>query len=357
MAKKNDPQRNAHKEIAETTVRALDRGSYVQEEVGEVPIAEAIQRCIENTRIYLPESVLINWASPPSTRSLVGSLQQQPSPTSDKSSTRERECKIIILNVSTLAATRLLATTTSRPAGGGMVPVAGERVQFVLDTEREENKIGVLNFASAKNPGGGFLNGAVAQEESLARSSTLYPSLISPSAEPFYTLNRHDPKAGYYSHAMIYSPGVIFMRDDDGRWLRPMCADVLTVPAVNAKVVRQSLMGRIAARSEAAKIERVMRERAARALYAFERHGVRHLVLGAWGCGVFGNDVRTIACIFADLLGREDGRFRRSFERVVFAVLGADMHKEFEATFEARAQGDGLYTGGEGSTVSLSSSV
>ena len=42
-----------------------------------------------------------------------------------------------------------------------------------LALEGREN-IGVLNFASAKNPGGGFINGAMAQEESLAASGTLY---------------------------------------------------------------------------------------------------------------------------------------------------------------------------------------
>ena len=82
--------------------------------------------------------------------------------------------------------------------------------------EREDNKIGILNFASAKHPGGGFLSGAQAQEESLARSSTLYPSLASETAEPFYTMHRHDPQAGYYSHSIIYSPNVLLLRDDEG---------------------------------------------------------------------------------------------------------------------------------------------
>ena len=99
-------------------------------------------------------------------------------------------------------------------------------------------------------------------------------------------------------------------------------------------------MGRLNPKGETAKIERVMRERASRALYAFERHGVRHLVLGAWGCGVFQNDVKTVACIWADLLGREGARFRKSFERVVFAVLGERMYRDFESAFTERVRGE-----------------
>ena len=118
---------------------------------------------------------------------------------------------------------------------------------------------------------------------------------------------------------------------------------MLTSPAVNSGVVKQSVMGRLNPKGETAKIERVMRERASRALYAFERHGVRHLVLGAWGCGVFQNDVKTVACIWADLLGKEGARFRKSFDRVVFAVLGDKVFREFEAAFYDRCQGEGKY--------------
>lgn len=333
-------------EIADGTLAALDRGSYILEDVGEIYLTEAITRCIENTKLYPPESVLANWTSRPSSSSLLQHhvrLPSTPGTDSDRSGSfarekeRDRDCKIIILRTSTLAGARLLSTTTAKDKSGGAVNAN------VIELEREENRIGILNFASAKHPGGGFKTGAQAQEESIARSSTLYPSLASPAAELFYQLHRHDPQAGYYSHAMIYSPNVLLLRDDDGQWLRPICADVLTSPAVNTKVVKQSLLGRLAPKSEMAKVERVMRERAARALYAFERSGVRHLVLGAWGCGVFGNDVRMVAGVWADLLAKDGARFKRSFDRIVFAILGQEMFREFEAAFEISAQGDGKY--------------
>lgn len=211
---KDNPQRKRLVEIADTTLRALEHGSYMLEDVGEIFITDAIMRCVENTRLYYPDSSLAGWAS--SSRSALNLVQAAPSTPSDADSSfgtdyreaKEKGAKIIILQTSTLAGVRLLATTTSRGTGSG----GDEDIEMV----REDNKIGILNFASAKNPGGGFLNGASAQEESIARSSTLYASLKSEAVEPFYDLHRHDPQAGYYSHTMIYSPNVLLLRDDEG---------------------------------------------------------------------------------------------------------------------------------------------
>jgi len=336
-------RKQAFMDIAESTLNAIDRGSYILEDVGEVYLTESITRCVESTRLYCPESVLAEWASKSGPRR--SSLTHQTASAAERrkeaeeraANLKKKECKTIVLHTSTLAGARLLASTTSKDSSGKANGPNG------IELEREENKIGVLSFADAKKRGGGFLSGVSTQEESIARSSTLYPSLSCPVAEPFYSLHLHDPRAGYYSHSMIYSPNVLFLRDDDGIWQKPICVEVLTAAAVNAAVVKQSIMGRLAPKSEAAKVEKAMRERAARALYAFERHGVRHLVLGAWGCSASQNDVRTIAGIWADLLGREGSRFRYCFDRVIFAIPEQEMFKAFEKVFESRCVGDGLY--------------
>ena len=101
--------------------------------------------------------------------------------------------------------------------------------------------IGVLNFASAKKPGGGFINGAQAQEESIARSSTLYPSLTTREGKKFYTHYQADPNNAFYTHAMVYSPAVVLFRGDMGDLKKPIDVDVLTSAAVNAGDVRENL--------------------------------------------------------------------------------------------------------------------
>ena len=162
---------------------------------------------------------------------------------------------------------------------------------------------GVLNFASAKNPGGGFLNGAMAQEESIAASSGLYHTLI--RHPEYYQNNRNCPSMIYTNHA-IYSPEVVFFRNGRFELLEePVTASVLTLPAVN--------MGQDVHTAETAMYERM---KLALALFVQMNH--RHLILGAYGCGVFRNDPYKIACWWKELL---TGYFADTFDTVVFAVM------------------------------------
>lgn len=184
----------------------------------------------------------------------------------------------------------------------------------------------VLNFASAKNPGGGFLGGAQAQEESLARSSSLYPCLI--SNFEMYEYNRKWTSS-LYSDWMIYSPKVPVFRNDDGSLIqKPYLVSFMTSPAVNAGVVRQREANKIHL------IEETNLERARKILWIANQNRHETLILGAWGCGVFQNEPRMIAWIFKDLL---TGEFANCFERVIMAIYDQTptrkVYKEFVEIF------------------------
>jgi uncharacterized protein (TIGR02452 family) len=179
-----------------------------------------------------------------------------------------------------------------------------------------------LNFASAKNPGGGFLGGAQAQEESLARSSGLYPCLL---AQPtFYEFHRKQ-KDLLYSHRMIYSPSVPVFKNDGGELFEPYNAAFITCAAPNAGAIASNQA------NSTSQIPEVLEQRAALVLglAALKKH--RRLVLGAWGCGVFRNDPNLVARVFKDLL---ETLFKNVFEEVVFAVYDNSKDKRIVTAFK-----------------------
>lgn len=198
-------------------------------------------------------------------------------------------------------------------------------VEAIVELAAEGKAPGVLNFASAKNPGGGFMNGAVAQEESLAASGCLYQTQI--AHREYYESNRACGTMMYTDYA-IFSPDVVFFRDGQTRLLEePVTACVLTLPAVN--------MGQVLLKGEdVAEAERVMKRRMKLSLVIFARQGCRHLVLGAYGCGVFRNDPEKIAAWWKELL---EEWFPDAFDTVLFAVLDRSgtgkCLRAFEQTF------------------------
>lgn len=250
--------------IARETVEIAERGWYHDPRGAEVRLD--VGPAVAGTRLHLPNEELSAGVAAPATR-------------------------IEVTGESTLAAARRL--------GGD---------------------VAALVFASARNAGGGFLNGAQAQEESIARSSALYPCLR--AAGDFYAFHRAHAELTY-SDRVIYSPAVPVFRDDKGTLLtEPYPVGFLTAAAPNLSAIRGNQPDLIA------EVPAVLRRRAARVLAVAAAHGHRRLVLGAWGCGVFGNDPATVAEAFAAALRSHP------MEYVVFAVLGPN-RDAFAAAFTA----------------------
>jgi uncharacterized protein (TIGR02452 family) len=178
-----------------------------------------------------------------------------------------------------------------------------------------------LNFASARHPGGGFLGGARAQEESLCRASGLYACI---NGNAMY--RHHAPMpGGFYTNYAVYSPAVPVFKDDEGELLdEPYLCAFVTAPAVNVGAIDDD---------ERQLVRDEMRERIDKVLTLMAGHGHDAAVLGAWGCGVFKNDPETIAELFAKALR---GKFASTFAKVVFAVLDSSNEKRFIGPFEER---------------------
>ena len=168
------------------------------------------------------------------------------------------------------------------------------------------DKTCILNFASAKNPGGGFLKGSMAQEEALAYCSTLYISQVD---SQYYRENRLNPSKIYCDN-MQYAQA-LFFRDSSFRLVKhPIRTNVLTAPAVNLKQIQLKGQNQLIA-------AQAMKRRMGYVIDLMLEHGCETAVLGAWGCGVFGNNPYIIAENWKELLEQ-----RPYFKLVVMPVEG-----------------------------------
>ncbi|MGW0858331.1 TIGR02452 family protein [Streptomyces sp. NPDC002690] len=197
-------------------------------------------------------------------------------------------------------------------------------------SEEGPGPIAVLSYASARNPGGGYLNGARAQEEDLCRGSALHATLL---RAPEYYAHHRANRSAFYTDRVIHSPGVPVFRDDRGALLdTPYLVGFLTSPAPNAGVIRRRTP------EEAHRVPAALASRAERVLEVAAARGYRRLVLGAWGCGVFQNEPAQVADAFGGLL-TDGGRFAGHFEQIVFGILDRAPESATRAAFAARFSG------------------
>ncbi len=185
-------------------------------------------------------------------------------------------------------------------------------------------KVAVMNFANAIVPGGGFLQGSSAQEESLCRNSTLYASISSNDATEMYDYNRKN-LSPFDSDYMLLSEHVVVFRDQSNKLLeKPYKVSVISIPAPNKN-------GR-ARNTSQSEIDNVMKDRLHKMLCLLAYEEYKNIVLGAWGCGAFGNNPKTVSLYFHELL--IDKGLIKHFDNVVFAILGKDNKVDiFKETF------------------------
>ena len=178
-----------------------------------------------------------------------------------------------------------------------------------------------LNYANAHHAGGGFLLGAKAQEEALCRCSTLYASITSSEANEMYHFNNTHIRATD-SDYMLLSQDVCVFRDERCELLaEPFCTSVITAPAPNRR-------GAAVFTSKKTLAETFL-HRALIILRTAVKYEYRNLVLGAWGCGAFGNDPFMVAECFKQALQTDN--LSAYFATVCFAVYGSHDSNNFRA--------------------------
>jgi len=260
----------ALKQIAKETLNLIESGTY--DFAGKtVSFADAQERAVSQTRVYCPDDFdSINAAvgvSAPTIRVVDGTTQ---------------------LVAQSLAGSMALAG-----------PTAGQ------------GHLALLNFASARNPGGGFLNGAKAQEEDLCRCSGLYLCLL--PCTQYYDANRNQSSLLYTDHA-IFSPLVPFFKTSSTGDLlaEPFVVSVITAPAPNSGPFLRFNPG------ASAELELTFKRRWRNVLRIARDQNVTRLLLGAWGCGAFGGDP-AMAARTAKAAIDTDGA---GLDEIIFAIPG-----------------------------------
>jgi uncharacterized protein (TIGR02452 family) len=156
------------------------------------------------------------------------------------------------------------------------------------------SKTCILNMASDKKPGGGVKNGARAQEESLFRCSNLSKSI----SNTLYPLNKNE---------CVYTKNSIFFKDFNYDYMESVECDVVTIAAINLNNYKDD------------DYYELTKDKIRLMLSLASKNGIKNIILGSWGCGVFDNNPSIISGLFLHILHKE--RYSSLFDNVVFAII------------------------------------
>lgn len=209
-----------------------------------------------------------------------------------------------------------------------------------LSEEYSGRKIAVLNFANAFHAGGGVTKGSNAQEESLCRTSTLYPLIYRRTLNDTFYQHHRDLNTPKASDSLIYTEGVVICKTDDDypermpkeKWVT---VDVITMaaPDLRNKANPYAVIVGKGVEMNDAELFGYHVKRAIHMLTAAAAKNADILVLGAFGCGAFQNNPAVVAKAYKTALSV----FPKVFEHIEFAVYctanSAENYEEFYKVF------------------------
>lgn len=200
-----------------------------------------------------------------------------------------------------------------------------DTVSAIFKYDTKDQKAAVLNFASYKNPGGQFINGSKAQEECLCHESFLYNVLV--KCTDYYEWNNQHKNKALYLNRALYTPNIVFIRKENGSMIAKYY-DVINCACPNKSAAKKYMYVSDKENTEA------LRSRIKFVLDIAKCEEVETLILGAYGCGVFGQDPMEVASIFKEYLDTT----HKCFKRVIFAIpRGKNVNYEaFEKVFEEK---------------------
>lgn len=197
-----------------------------------------------------------------------------------------------------------------------------------------ESRVAVLNMANYSRPGGGWLNGAMAQEEAMCYRSSLALSL-------------HKRYYPWQQRMGIYSPDVVIIRSDvpSGHKLlvpdiapanlpvvsalsiaAPYCPRVSWVRPYHSDGVGGSVLRRPMYTNPAVRV--LMKDKMRLCLRMAAERNHRLLVLGALGCGAFRNPTEEVAHCWLEVF--REAEFQGGWwEEVWFAVYDRNEEGNF----------------------------
>ena len=178
--------------------------------------------------------------------------------------------------------------------------------------KHHSNKTAVLNFASFKNPGGKFLNGARAQEECLCHESNLY-NILSQFQDSFYTPNLKCLNRSLYQNKALYNEDVLFLHNN-----QEIKCDVITCAAPNYQAAHryQGITSQENLTTLDSRIKFV--------IDIAEEQQVETLILGAFGCGLFGQDPKEVSQLFKKYLNKT-----KYIRNVIYAIPNSNRDSNY----------------------------